>query len=123
MRFSKLRARGLSKQKNNLFLLGLTIVFAHCGFARSWSRLSTPADSRPIARSGAPGVYDSASNRMIVFGGRDSGGKNLNDVWVLANGNGLGGAAQWIELIPNGKAGSPPAAPDIRLCMTQRIIG
>jgi hypothetical protein len=46
---------------------------------------------------------------MIVFGGRDTNGNNLNDVWVLTNANGLGGTAQWINLIANGAAGSPPA--------------
>ncbi len=46
---------------------------------------------------------------MIVFGGRDGDGKNLNDVWVLVNANGLGGGSQWVNLIPNGAAGSPPA--------------
>jgi hypothetical protein len=58
--------------------------------------------------NGAPGAYDPASNRMIVFGGRDREGKNLNDVWVLVNANGIG-AHQWVKLIPNGAAGSPPA--------------
>lgn len=46
---------------------------------------------------------------MIVFGGRDIGGGNLNDLWVLTNANGLGGKGEWINLIPNGTAGSPPA--------------
>jgi hypothetical protein len=58
--------------------------------------------------NGSPGAYDPASNRMIVFGGRDREGKNLNDVWVLVNANGIG-AHQWVELIRNGAAGSPPA--------------
>ncbi len=46
---------------------------------------------------------------MIVFGGRDTDGNNLNDVGVLTNANGLGGTGQWINLIANGAAGSPPA--------------
>jgi len=46
---------------------------------------------------------------MIVFAGRDSSGDNLNDVWILTNANGLGGTSQWINLIPNGASGSPPA--------------
>jgi len=58
--------------------------------------------------NGQPGAYDPASNRMIVFGGRDREGKNLNDVWVLVGANGIG-AHQWVELIHNGAAGSPPA--------------
>ncbi len=46
---------------------------------------------------------------MIVFGGRDTNGNNLNDVWVLTNANGLGGTSQWINLIANGDPASPPA--------------
>ncbi len=46
---------------------------------------------------------------MIVFGGSDTNGNNLNDVWVLTNANGLGGTGQWINLFANGAAGSPPA--------------
>jgi len=46
---------------------------------------------------------------MIVFGGRDTNGNNLNDVWVLTSANGLGGTGQWINLIANGAADSPPA--------------
>ena len=54
-----------------------------------------------MARGLSSGVYDPASNRMIVFGGRDTNGNNLNDVWVLTNANGLG-TGQWINLIANG---------------------
>jgi len=77
---------------------------------QSWTQLS-PTGTPPVARGfhGTTGVYDSASNRMIVFGGRDGSGNNLNDVWVLTNANGLGGAGQWVNLIPNGATGSPPA--------------
>ena len=46
---------------------------------------------------------------MIVFGGRDREGKNLNDVWVLVGANGIG-AHQWVELIKNGAAGYEPIA-------------
>src|SRR5579862_9524406 len=85
-----------------------SVIWAQSGRAQSWSLLSI-SGAKPSAREGAPGVYDAASNRMIVFGGRDSKGDNLNDVWVLTNANGLGGASQWINLIANGAAGSPPA--------------
>jgi len=88
----------------------IAALAAHSAFAQSWTHLSFPSGSAPAGRSmnGSPGVYDPASNRMIVFGGRDREGKNLNDVWVLVNANGIG-AHQWVELIPNGAAGSPPA--------------
>ena len=48
-----------------------------------------------------PGVYDPATNRMIVFGGNSSCCWT-NEVWVLTNANGLGGTPQWIQLAPVG---------------------
>src|SRR5271169_2470305 len=91
-------------------VLGTLVVFASYLSAQSWTQLS-PSGNAPAARGfqGTTGVYDAGSNRMIVFGGRDGSGNNLNDVWVLTNANGLGGTGQWINLIPNGAAGSPPA--------------
>lgn len=74
----------------------------------AWSRLAV-IGPRPPARSGHSAVYDSASNRMIVFGGGQFGGSvytvRFNDVWVLTNANGSGGAATWVPLSP---AGPPP---------------
>jgi hypothetical protein len=83
---------------------------ANFAFAQSWNPLS-PTGTTPAARglNGAPGVFDPASDRMIVFGGRNHSGKNLNDVWVLVNADGSGATPQWVNLIPNGAAGSPPA--------------
>ncbi len=103
MLLSRVRARYI-----NLFVLFTsTICFAYPASAQSWTHLF-PTGGRPAVRTGAPGVYDPASNRMIVFGGRDADGNNLNDVWVLINANGLG-ASQWVNWIPNGASGSPPA--------------
>jgi hypothetical protein len=48
---------------------------------------------------------------MIIFAG-DAGDPLLdtkNDVWVLANANGLGATPQWTHLLQNGATGSPPA--------------
>ncbi|HTC90666.1 MAG TPA: kelch repeat-containing protein [Bryobacteraceae bacterium] len=83
---------------------------ANFAFAQAWNPLS-PTGTAPAARglNGAPGVFDPASDRMIVFGGRNHGGKNLNDVWVLVNADGSGATPQWVNLIPNGAVGSPPA--------------
>jgi hypothetical protein len=83
---------------------------AHSLAGQTWTQL-TLSGTPPAARGfdGTTGVYDSASDRMIVFGGRDINGNNLNDLWVLTNANGLGGASQWVNLIPNGATGSPPA--------------
>jgi len=67
---------------------------------------------------GSSGVYDPLTNRMMVFGGwpvvHDSpflpGCGFTNDVWVLANANGLGGGPQMIPLAPTSASGSlaPP---------------
>jgi hypothetical protein len=78
------------------------------GGAPTWSQLS-PAGGPPPARTEHSAVYDAANNRMIVFGGNESTpcGTGLNDVWVLANANGLGGAPAWSQLSP---AGGPPSA-------------
>ena len=91
-------------------ILAALALFTICASAQSWSLLS-PTGTTPTARGfqGTTGVYDPASNRMIVFGGRDTNGNNLNDVWVLTDANGIGGASQWINLIANGDASSPPA--------------
>src|SRR5208283_2373974 len=88
--------------------LASVIVSSSFANGQSWTRLF-PSGTPPAARDAAPGVYDPASNRMIVFGGRNAKGENLNDLWVLKNANGLGGTPQWINLIPNGATGSPPA--------------
>jgi hypothetical protein len=100
----------ISKQKNILFVLVTGMLLAHSAVAQSWTSLA-PSGTLPVARgmNGAPGVYDPASDRLIVFGGRDGNGTNHNDVWVLQNADGLHGASKWIRLIQNGAAGSPPA--------------
>ena len=100
----------LSKPINALVVLTALTFLAPSALPQSWTELS-PTGTPPAARgkNGAPGVYDQPSDRLMVFGGRNSKGQNLNDVWVLLNANGLGGTPQWVNLIPNGKAGSPPA--------------
>jgi streptogramin lyase len=70
--------------------------------------LSNGASGSPSARAGQRAVYDSKTNRLIVFGGCT--GLCLpvsNEVWVLANANGLGGTPSWTRLTPSGIA---PAA-------------
>jgi hypothetical protein len=50
------------------------------------------------------------NNRLIVFGGFPNQAPNgTNAVWVLSNANGHGGTPVWMNLIPEGAAGSPPA--------------
>ena len=72
--------------------------------ATTWSQL-TPQGTPPAPRLYYGGLtYDTASNRMMVFGGTD-GNTVYNDAWVLTNANGLGGTPVWIQLTPTG---TPP---------------
>jgi hypothetical protein len=76
--------------------------------APSWTKL-TPSGGPPAARANHTGVYDPATNRMIVYGGDDAANPTPNvfgDVWVLSNANGLGGAPAWTPLSPTG---GPPS--------------
>jgi hypothetical protein len=58
----------------------------------------------PPPASYSTGLYDAASNRMILYGGASG-----TDVWVLTNANGLGsGAPSWIQLNPTGSLGNLP---------------
>jgi RHS repeat-associated protein len=70
-----------------------------------WIQLS-PTGVAPSARRAHAAVYDSTSNRMMVFGGVDPSGFH-NDVWILTNANGLGGTPTWIQLSPAGTLPSP----------------
>ena len=74
-----------------------------------WSTLIADGTAgSPPARDSHSAVYDSANNRMVIFGGYiSSSGASLNDVWVLSNANGQGGTATWTQLSP---AGTPPVA-------------
>jgi hypothetical protein len=69
-----------------------------------WTQLNVPANG-PSGRAGFTTVYNPTSNRMIVFGGFD-GTTEFNDIWVLANANGLGGTPNWIPL-PTGTVTLP----------------
>lgn len=59
----------------------------------AWSRL-LPAGTPPTKRTDQAAVYDALRNRMVVFGGLDSLGYNLNDTWVLD----LGAAPAWTNM-------------------------
>ncbi len=78
------------------------------GGSPAWTQLS-PSGGPPAARTGHGAAYDVSSNRLVVFGGDSSPpcGTGLNDVWVLTNANGLGGAPAWTQLAPTG---GPPSA-------------
>ncbi len=71
----------------------------------AWKELS-PAGGPPPARSDHTAIYDPASNRMTIAGGFGPDG-NMNDVWVLAHANGLGGQPRWFQIEPSGAPPSP----------------
>ena len=79
----------------------------------NWSQLFPTGGPPPSGvsfpgREGSTGVYDSTTNRMIVFGGVACDPcTSKNDVWVLTNANGLGGTPQWLQLFPTGGPPTP----------------
>ena len=64
------------------------------GGTPGWIQL-TAAGGGPGPRTGHTASYDTANNRMILFGGRLTIGAGTNDTWVLSNANGLGGIPTW----------------------------
>jgi hypothetical protein len=52
-----------------------------------WTRLS-PTGTKPDGRTDAMGAYDSANNRLIIYGG-DSWDGDFFSTWVLTGANGL----------------------------------
>jgi hypothetical protein len=70
------------------------------GNAVAWSQETTSPP--PSARSGASGVYDSARDRMIVFGGRTGFSSWVGDVHALDFGTNV-----WQPITPSG---TPPDA-------------
>jgi len=62
---------------------------------------------KPSARFGHTGLYDSGSNRMMVFGGGTGfPGPCMNDYYVLKQANNQGGFPTWLSITPMGTA--PP---------------
>lgn len=73
----------------------------------TWEQLTPTAPAGlPPGRGAHSAVYDSVTNRMIIFGGGQSNGFHFNplfkDVWVLTNSNGLGGEPEWVPRTPTG---------------------
>jgi len=74
------------------------------GGTAAWTQLF-PTGTAPSARTGQTAVYDSANNRMIVFGGLNSSGMSLADTWILTGANGQRGTPAWSLLtVTNGTA-------------------
>src|ERR1017187_6998849 len=69
----------------------------------------------PVPRSWHTAVYESATGRMIIFGGLPDGSltnRNLNDVFWLSNASSLGRSMSWQAVNPTGRAPGPrPAHP------------
>jgi RHS repeat-associated protein len=63
----------------------------------AWEPLN-PEGVPPELRSGAAGVYDPSTNRLIVFGGRRSDDTLFGDAFALTHANGLGGTPEWTAL-------------------------
>jgi hypothetical protein len=76
------------------------------GGAPVWKNIvANGAVGSPPKRDGHFAAYDSANNRMMVFGGNantETGFPQLNDTWVLKNANGLTGKPRWSKLNPAG---------------------
>lgn len=68
------------------------------GGTPAWSHV-TPSGSAPAARTGHTAVYDSANNRMMIFGGVNAinATQFFGDSWILTNANGIGGTPSWIS--------------------------
>jgi hypothetical protein len=72
------------------------------GGTPAWTQLF-PTGSSPTTRYGHTAVYDTAKNRMTIFGGYSFSGY-LNDVWVLTHANGLGGIPAWTQITTTGSS-------------------
>src|SRR5262245_6087205 len=81
-----------SARRNDVWVLPLAS-------ATGWHQMLV-GGTPPSARDGHTAVYDPIHDRMVVFGGFDTGPRN--DVWELS----FAGAATWRQILP---AGSPPS--------------
>ena len=72
-----------------------------------WTHL-TPTGGPPAPRELHTAVYENSTDRMMIFGGAGNTG-SLNDVWVLANADGVNGTPTWAQLTPAGSSPSPRA--------------
>lgn len=79
----------------------------------TWSKLTT-SGPQPFPRAGATTAYDTALNRLIVFGGE--GANTMNDTWVLANASGAGGGPLKIDQVLPSRGGSAGS-------VTMRVLG
>ena len=62
------------------YILVLIFFISNCTKTQSWSQL--PASNNPPPRTNASSIYIASSNRMVMYGGRNSTG-SFNDIWSL----------------------------------------
>jgi hypothetical protein len=89
----------------------LTNADGLAGSTPQWTQLF-PTGTLPGGRRGHSAVYDSATDRMIIFGGDPVGCavSKYSDTWVLLDATGAHGTPAWVQLSPAG--GAPPARSD-----------
>jgi hypothetical protein len=80
-------------------MLGWVLVAAQAQ-AQTWANLTPASGAAPAARRNASAVFDTAHNRMVVFGGFSS--TYLNDIWAFDLSSNT-----WVNLTP--ASGSAPA--------------
>jgi hypothetical protein len=79
------------------------------GGTPQWTELS-PSGTLPAIRATWTYGYNASLNQLLVFGtGATSPSVQYNDFWVLNGANSLGAPPSWLNPIPNGAPGSPPA--------------
>jgi hypothetical protein len=77
-------------------------TYSHTQPPRTWIN-ANPTGATPVARHGHEMVWDSFHSRVLMFGGRDSSGNVLNDIWEYDT-----AANTWTDVTPS--TGSLPTA-------------
>ena len=67
----------------------------------AWTKIQFTG-STPGLRFGQTSLYDSVSNKLMLFAGSSNVPACLNDYWVMSNANTVGGAATWVHVMPTG---------------------
>jgi hypothetical protein len=81
---------GSSTRRNDAWELSL-------GGSPAWNQIS-PSGTPPSPRNASGGMFDSARNRLVVFGGFTASVGRSNEVWSLD----FSGSPSWTQLLPGG---------------------
>ncbi|HUF10208.1 MAG TPA: kelch repeat-containing protein [Rhodothermales bacterium] len=96
----------LASRGVGLFAAVALVLLPVLVFAQHWREIAPVDGPAPSPRSNATAIYDPVDHRVIVFGGRGSGGA-LNDVWSFDL-----ETSQWTDLTPlEGLAPAPRLTP------------